>query len=63
MMNYLIVCVDTNTPRVDRKTEPMNITKGKIYEVHGEEGFFYRIINDKGKSARYIKNRFTKVDT
>jgi hypothetical protein len=62
MENILVVCVDVETERVDstkhRKRKLNTLTKGKVYEVLEIDGFFYHIINDAGKRARYIRLRF-----
>ncbi|MDB4311838.1 hypothetical protein N9937_00270 [bacterium] len=56
-----VIYVDDTTPRVDhQKGKPMNMTLMKEYEVLEVDGFFYVVINDKGKRARYISQRFKK---
>ncbi|AUS02673.1 hypothetical protein NVP2275O_092 [Vibrio phage 2.275.O._10N.286.54.E11] len=56
-----IVCTDISIPRIDQRTEPLNLTVGKEYEVVKDDGYFFRIINDLGKSARYMKIRFEEA--
>lgn len=58
-----VIYLDDETPRVDHHPgKPGGVTVGKDYEVLEVDGFFFRIINDHGKSARYISQRFAVVE-
>ncbi len=53
-----VKCTDTKIPRIDGKGACTGITEGKIYKVIGGKQHMYRIINDEGQAANYLKIRF-----
>lgn len=67
-MSARIVCTDVDIPRVDGKGTVTGLTIGKEYttiqrdEYRGKaDRHFYRIINDDGRAANYLKIRFKLV--
>lgn len=57
-----VLCIDTHTPRIDGRDRILGgLTKGEIYTVVADSGYFYSIINDEGKTCRYMKIRFDKA--
>jgi hypothetical protein len=63
---FNVICTDTDidTDRVDARKDRVKVTtltQGKTYQVIDVDRSFYRVINDVGKSARYISLRFTKT--
>lgn len=57
-----IKCIDTKIPRIDGKGKCDSITEGKEYTVLSSHGHMYRVVNDEGQNASYLKIRFEKVE-
>jgi hypothetical protein len=61
-LEKIIKCTNIDFPRIDGKGACTGITLGQQYTViSGNKQYMYRIVNDLGENAYYLKVRFENV--